>query len=76
VTAVGWLPSVLMLVLGIVLLVPLVLSALRALRRTRSAAGALSIAVAGRTMRVRAGMGELHAWRAGRRAPGDPGPDA
>lgn len=72
----GWLPSVVVLLVGLALLALVALRVFRMLRRTQGAAEALTIAVSGRTMRVRAGVGELNAWRAQRREDGHPGGDA
>jgi phosphatidate phosphatase APP1 len=67
-----WLPSVLVLAMGIVLLVVLVVSLLGPLRRARAASRTMTVAVTGRMMRVRAGVAELNAWRAARHS-GDTG---
>jgi hypothetical protein len=61
-----WLPSVLVLAVGIVLLVLLVVSVLGPLRRVRAASRTMTVAITGRMMRVRAAVAELNAWRASR----------
>lgn len=72
----GWLPSVLMLLFGLLVLAFVAMRALRVVRRTRGAVDALSISVSGRRMRVQAGVDELNAWRAQRRSASHSGGDA
>ncbi|MBO0873674.1 MAG: hypothetical protein J2P19_09800 [Pseudonocardia sp.] len=63
----GWLPTSVLLVVGIIGLAIVVASVIGALHRTRIAAHTLGVALAGRSMRLRAGTAELSAWRAARR---------
>ena len=61
-----WLPSVLVFVVGLVLLVLLLIWLTRALARTRTASHTLTVAITGRTRRVKAALAEIQAWRAAR----------
>jgi hypothetical protein len=72
----GWLPSIVVLVVGVVLLVVLAVRLRRALVPARAAADAFGVATQGRTMRIRAAMTELALSRTVRRAARQPGPDA
>ncbi|HZZ45940.1 MAG TPA: hypothetical protein VFE65_03545 [Pseudonocardia sp.] len=65
----GWLPSVVLIALGLVVLVLVLLAVFRRLRRLVTASRRLSTSVAGRTLRVRAGVAETRAWREARHAP-------
>jgi HAMP domain-containing protein len=65
----GWLPTVVLVVVGIVLLGVLALRLSGALRRTRIAARTLNTSVTGRTRRINAGLDEVRVWRAAHRRP-------
>lgn len=75
-TVMEWLPSVLVFAVGLVVLLALVGSLLGRLRRTRAVSETMAVAVAGRTTRIRAGLGETRAWRAARQATHDEQADA
>jgi hypothetical protein len=64
----GWLLAGALVVLGILVLLAPVPRVLHALRGTRSAAEVLRTAITGRSRRIQAGLAELRAWRAARRA--------
>ncbi|WP_028927064.1 hypothetical protein [Pseudonocardia acaciae] len=64
----GWLPTSVLLVVGIIGLALLVAGLVGALHRARAAAHTLSVALDGRRTRLRAGAAELSAWRAEHRA--------
>lgn len=72
----GWLPTSVLLVVGIIGLALLVAGLVGALHRTRAAAHLLSVAFTGRSSRLRAGMAELSAWRAARHDADGPDRDA
>ncbi|HEY2205039.1 MAG TPA: hypothetical protein VGH99_11270 [Pseudonocardia sp.] len=72
----GWLPTVLLLVVGLLVLVLLAVALVGAVHRARRASDRLTTALTGRTSRVRAGVAELTAWRAARRGPRAPGDGA
>jgi hypothetical protein len=62
----GWLPTSLLLMVGIIGLALLLVSTAGAVRRASQASHTLSVAVEGRSNRLRAGLAELSAWRAER----------
>jgi hypothetical protein len=64
-----WLPSIVVLAVGLVGLLVLVLVLLGHLRRTQEAQRRLTVAVRGRTATLRAGLDETRAWRAAHRGP-------
>ncbi|WP_037078374.1 hypothetical protein [Pseudonocardia spinosispora] len=72
----GWLPSALVVVVGLLVLGLVAVRVFRVVRRTQGAVEALSISVSGRRMRVQAGVDELNAWRAQRRSASHSGGDA
>lgn len=76
----GWLPTSLLLMVGIIGLALLLVSTVGAVRRASQASHTLSVAVAGRSNRLRTGLAELSDWRAERegrrRGAGDLDPDA
>jgi hypothetical protein len=67
----GWLPTSVLLVVGIIALALLVAGVVGALHRARMAAHTLSVALGGRASRLRAGLDELAAWRAARHGADD-----
>ena len=69
----GWLPTAVLVVVGILFLALLLLRVLTALRLVRTAAERLNTAVTGRSRRIGAGLDEVRAWRAARH-PATPGP--
>ena len=72
----GWLPSIVLLVVGVVLLVVLLVRLRRAVVPARAAADTFGVATEGRSMRLRAALTELTRSRAARRAARRPGIDA
>jgi hypothetical protein len=60
----GWLPTAVLVVVGILLLALLVLRVVSALRLVRTASERLNTAVTGRSRRIGAGLDEVRAWRA------------
>jgi hypothetical protein len=69
----GWLPTAVLVVVGILFLALLLLRVLTALRLVRTAAERLNTAVTGRSRRIGAGLDEVRAWRAARH-PATPDP--
>jgi hypothetical protein len=67
----GWLLSVLVLVAGIVLLLLLLVLVLWPIKQAKAASSIMSIAIAGRTTRIRASVAELRARRDGQNDPSD-----
>lgn len=63
----GWLPTSVLLVVGIIGLAIVLTSAFGALHRTRAAVHTLGVALSGRSARLRAGAAEVSAWQAARR---------
>jgi len=72
----GWVPTAALLAVGLITLALLAAAAVGALRVTLAASRVLSTSLAGRTRRVRGGLGELSAWRAARRSGGSVGTGA
>jgi hypothetical protein len=73
----GWLPTAVVVLLGLVLLALVAVRVGGALRRTRAASVTLNTAVTGRSRRIAAGLAEVREWREShRRAPGSAGPSA
>jgi hypothetical protein len=71
-----WLPSVLVFAVGLVLLLWILGRLLGPLRGARAAQRTLTVAVTGRSMRVKAALAETRAWRAARRSGHGEHPDA
>ena len=69
VVAMGWLPTVLLVVVGLALLAVAAARTFGALRSARIASGTLNTSVTGRTRRIQAGVEEAREWRAAHRAP-------
>jgi hypothetical protein len=59
----GWLPTAVLIVLGIVLLALPGMRVLGALRRARAASETLNTSVTGRARRISAGVAEVRIWR-------------
>jgi hypothetical protein len=59
----GWLPTAVLIVLGIVVLALLGMRVLGALRRARAASETLNTSVTGRATRISAGVAEVRLWR-------------
>ncbi|HEV7791652.1 MAG TPA: hypothetical protein VGP05_21780 [Pseudonocardia sp.] len=73
----GWLPTAVLVVVGILFLALVLLRVLTALRLTRTASERLNTAVTGRSRRIGAGLDEVRAWRAAQHPathPATPGP--
>jgi hypothetical protein len=68
----GWLPTAVLVVVGILLLALLALRVVSALRLARTASERLTTAVTGRSRRIGAGLAEVRAWRAAQH-PATPG---
>ncbi|HEY2097122.1 MAG TPA: hypothetical protein VGH72_11695 [Pseudonocardia sp.] len=69
----GWLPTAVLVVVGILFLALLLLRVITALRLVRTASERLNTAVTGRSRRIGAGLDEVRAWRAAQH-PATPGP--
>jgi hypothetical protein len=69
VVAMGWLPTVVLVVVGFALLAVAAWRTVGALRRARVASETLNTSVTGRTRRIQAGVEEAREWRAAHRAP-------
>jgi hypothetical protein len=69
----GWLPTAVLVVVGILFLALVLLRVLTALRLARTASERLNTAVTGRSRRIGAGLDEVRAWRAAQH-PATPGP--
>jgi hypothetical protein len=69
----GWLPTAVLVVVGILFLALLLLRVVTALRLVRTASERLNTAVTGRSRRIGAGLDEVRAWRAAQH-PATPGP--
>jgi hypothetical protein len=69
----GWLPTAVLVVVGILFLALVLLRVLTALRLVRTASERLNTAVTGRSRRIGAGLDEVRAWRAAQH-PEAPGP--
>jgi hypothetical protein len=73
----GWLPTAVLVVVGILFLALVLLRVFTALRQVRTASERLNTAVTGRSRRIGAGLDEVRAWRAARHPathPAPPGP--
>jgi hypothetical protein len=60
----GWLPTAVLVVVGILFLALVLLRVFTALRLVRTASDRLNTAVTGRSRRIGAGLDEVRAWRA------------
>jgi hypothetical protein len=69
----GWLPTAVLVVVGILFLALVLLRVFTALRLVRTASERLNTAVTGRSRRIGAGLDEVRAWRAAQH-PATPGP--